>query len=228
VAFVQQGKTLMISWSGDDTRVIESGRDDAVIRQRAEEVKALGAPVLLRWRFEMNRPNVQASIWSPADFIAAWKHVRAIFTAVGATNAGWVWCPLATDFDATDGPAYYPGDDQVEWLCADVYPGPDYDSFGDVADEFMAWASTHDRPIIIGEFGAEDDDSTPGQRATWIKGAAAYAKTHPQIKALAYFEARKNENGTDRDFTLAGTAAPLAAFKAMAHDPYFDEGSGGG
>ena len=41
----------------------------------------------------------------------------------GATNVGWVWCPLATGF--TDGRAqkYYPGDDQVDWLCADVYPG---------------------------------------------------------------------------------------------------------
>ena len=227
VAFVQQGRTLMISWSGDDTRVIESGRDDAVIRQRAEEVKKLGVPILLRWRFEMNRPNVQASIWSPADFVAAWDHVRAIFTEVGATNAGWVWCPLATDFDATDAAAYYPGDAQVEWLCADVYPGPDYDSFSDVADQFMAWASKHDRPIIIGEFGAEDGDATAAQRSAWIAGVDAYAKTHPQIKALAYFEARKSENGTDRDFTLTGTTGPLAAFRTMVLDPYYHKASGG-
>jgi Glycosyl hydrolase family 26 len=220
--FIAQGKTLMISWSGDDTRVITSGRDDALIRERAEAVKALGVPILLRWRWEMNRPNLGASVWSPADYIAAWKHVRAIFTEVGATNAGWVWCPIATDFDATDAAAYYPGDDQVEWICADVYPGPDYSSFSDVADEFMAWASHHDKPIIIGEFGAQDGGS-PTQRAEWIAAAGTYAKDHPQIKAMVYFDAQINQNGGDRDFTLEGTGAPLQAFRALALDPYFDE-----
>ncbi len=220
--FIRQGKTLMISWSGDDTRVITSGRDDALIRQRAEGIKALGVPILLRWRWEMNRPNLGASVWSPADYIAAWKHVRAIFTAVGATNAGWVWCPIATDFDVTNAADYYPGDDQVEWLCADVYPGPGYASFGAVADEFMAWASQHDKPIIIGEYGAEDDGSE-SQRADWLAAAAAYAQQHPQIKAMVYFESRLNQNGNDRDFTLVGTTAPLQAFRGMALEPYFSQ-----
>jgi hypothetical protein len=224
--FVQQGKTLMISWSGDETRVLASGRDDALIRQRAEAIKALGAPILLRWRWEMNRPNQQASVWTPADYVAAWKHVRAIFTEVGATNAAWVWCPIATDFGATNAAAYYPGDDQVEWICADVYPGPDYRSFGDVAEEFMAWAATHQRPIIIGEYGAEDE--APGQRAQWIAGAGTYAQAHPQIKAMVYFEARRTENGRDRDYTLAGTTGPLQAFRSMALAPYFDQRPKGG
>jgi hypothetical protein len=218
--FIQQGRTLMISWAGDDTRVIASGRDDALIRQRALEVKALGVPILLRWRWEMNRPNLQASIWSPADYVAAWKHVRAIFTEVGATNAGWVWCPLATDFDGTNAAAYYPGDDQVEWLCADVYPGSDYNSFADVSQEFMVWAAKHPKPIIVGEYGAVEGD--PGQRAAWLSQAAAYAKAHPQIKAMVYFEAAQNQNGTDRDFTLTSDLGALNAFKRMAADPYFD------
>src|SRR5205085_362734 len=66
VQFVRSGKTLMISWAGTDTRVITSGRFDELIRDRAEAIKALGTPVLLRWRWEMNRPNLQGSIWSPA------------------------------------------------------------------------------------------------------------------------------------------------------------------
>ena len=223
--FVQQGKTLMISWSGDDTRVVTSGRDDALIRARAEGIKAMGVPIMLRWRFEMNRPNLQASVWSPSDFVAAWKHVRAIFTAVGATNAAFVWCPLATDFDATQGPAYYPGDDQVEWICTDVYPGPDYSSFADVADQFMLWASTHAKPVIIGEYGAEDKDG--GDQAQWIADAGTYAKAHPQIKAMVYFEAESANNGKSRNYTISGTGAPLQAFRSMALQPYFYKRGGG-
>jgi hypothetical protein len=55
----------------------------------------------------MNCNNLQCSIWSRADYVAAWKYIRAILPAVGATNVAWVWCPLATDFNATGGPAYY-------------------------------------------------------------------------------------------------------------------------
>jgi hypothetical protein len=226
VALVRKGRTLLLSWSGTDTRLITSGRFDTMIRQRAEEVKALGVPILLRWRWEMNRPNLQGSIWTPADFVAAWKHIRAIFTEVGATNAGWVWCPIATDFDATDGPAYYPGDDQVEWLCEDVYPGPDYDSFATVSNEFMSWAEAHRKPVIIGEFGAED--KAPGQRKTWFADAFEYVVAHPQIKALVYFDARRaDSSGRVRDFTLQPRTGPMEEFQSMALNPYFDRRLGG-
>ena len=222
--FLAQGKTLMISWAGDDTLAINSGQDDALIRARAEGVKALGVPILLRWRWEMNRPNLAASVGSPAAYVAAWKHVRAIFTAVGATNAGWVWCPLATNFDATNAAAFYPGDDQVDWLCADVYPGPAYDSFSAVAQQFVTWAGGHHRPIIIGEYGAQNLGNAT-QRAQWLTAATEYAKQQPQIKAMVYFEARVEQGTKSRDFTLVGTGTPLAAFRAMAHDPYFNQPS---
>jgi hypothetical protein len=220
--FVRQGRTLLLSWSGDDTRVIVSGRYDRQIAERAEAVKALGAPILLRWRWEMNRPNLQGSVWSGADFVAAWKHIRTIFTDVGATNAAWVWCPIASGFDQTQGPSYYPGDDQVDWLCTDVYPGPDYRSFSDVASEFMAWAAGHDKPVLIAEYGAEDGE--PGQRTGWLNATSTFVKTHPQIKGLVYFDARHQDSGRDRDFSLVPGTSPWKAFVAMARQPYFDTG----
>jgi len=220
--FLAEGKTLMISWAGDASAAVNSGRDDALIRSRAQGVKALGVPVLLRWRWEMNRPNLAASVGSPADYVAAWKHVRAIFTQVGATNAGWVWCPLATNFDATNAAAFYPGDDQVDWLCADVYPGPAYNSFSVVSGEFMTWAGDHHKPIVIGEYGAQNLGSAT-QRAQWLAGATEFAKQQPQIKAMVYFESLVEAGTKSRDYTLVGTGTPLAAFRAMVHDPYFNQ-----
>jgi hypothetical protein len=225
-AFLDQGHTLLLSWSGADTRVIVTGRYDAEIRARAEAVRDLGVPVLLRWRWEMNRNNLQGSVWSPADYVAAWKHIRAIFTSVGATNAAWVWCPLATDFNATSGPAYYPGDDQVEWLCTDVYPGPDYRSFADVSAEFLAWAASHDKPVLIGEYGAEDAE--PGQRQSWLNATTAFVRAHPQIKGLVYFDARRSDGSRERDFSLDPGTGPWRAFDGMATDPYFDTSADGG
>ena len=222
--FVQQGKILMISWSGTDTKTILSGADDGTIRQRAVDIKLLGSPVLLRWRWEMNRPNLQKSIVSPADYVAAWKHIRSIFRIVGATNVGWVWCPIATNFLATGGPAYYPGDDQVDWLCTDVYAGPTNLSFASVAAEFTAWAATHDKPVVIGEYGARSSD--PG-KPQWIEAATAFAVQHPQIKAMVYFDADRVENGVSRDFRVEAAPGPLQAFRAMVMDAYFNQRRGG-
>ena len=220
IQFVQQGKTLLISWASTDVAGIVSGSQDQRITARATALKELGAKVLLRWRWEMNRKNLAKAVGPPAQYIAAWKHIRAIFTAVGTPNVGWVWCPIATDFNATNGPAFYPGDDQVDWLCTDVYPGPAKESFANVASEFMTWAAGHHKPVIIGEFGVES--SNPNQ-AQWIADAQTYAIQNPQIKAMVYFDASRVENGVTRDFRLQGTTGPLQAFQQMALSPYFNQ-----
>ena len=59
LTFLAQGNMLLISWAGTDTRQIASGADDAWIRTRAAQVKALGKPVFLEWRWEMDRPNLR-------------------------------------------------------------------------------------------------------------------------------------------------------------------------
>ncbi|SCG54430.1 Glycosyl hydrolase family 26 [Micromonospora humi] len=219
-AFNAMGKLQMISWSGTDTRSTVSGVYDPLIRQRAENVKAFGIPVLLRYRWEMDRPNLRASVHSPEDYIAAWKHIRAIFTEVGATNAAWVWCPHADGFanPERDAAAYYPGDDQVDWLCADVYPGTEWVSFAERMDHFMAFASKHPRPVVIGEFGPTEK-GRPGQRADWLRGVRGYLKEHPQIKAAMYFSGRDTKPVYDTTFDDDPESA--AVFRELATDPYF-------
>ena len=144
VEVVNQGRRLMVSWAGTDTRVIASGRYDDFIRDRARAVRDLRVPMLIRWRWEMDRPNLRASVWSPEDYIAAWERLRRIFAEEGAANAGWVWCPLASGFPEGRAQPYYPGDDQVDWLCADVYPGLRQDSPSPRDSEaFLDWAVDH-------------------------------------------------------------------------------------
>ncbi len=168
---VDSGRMLLLSWAGTDTRVIQTGRYDDLIRQRARAIKALGKPIFLRWRWEMDRPNLQASIWTPQDFIAAWRHVRTIFAEEGTTNVSWVWCPTAAGFSDSDRAApYYPGDSDVDWLCADVYTGQHLDTFSEAAAGFLAWAKGHPRkPIMIGEWATSD--LFPGGQTAWLDQA---------------------------------------------------------
>jgi Glycosyl hydrolase family 26 len=216
LAFVRQGSLLQLSWAGADTRAIASGKYDSYIRKEALAMKAVGKRILLEWRSEMNRPGLQAQVHSPADFIAAWDHIRSIFAAEQVNNVIWVWCPSAYNF-ADGGAAYYPGDSQVDWICADVYPGPGpYRSFAAVAQPFLNWASHRPKPILIGEYGVPQTYG-PVHRAQWLMGAARTVQADPQIKALSYFD-----GNTQRPYALDAGSPALQAFRSIAQMPYFN------
>jgi hypothetical protein len=220
-AFAASGRVVMLSWGGTDTRVIASGSQDEWIRQRARAVRDLGVPVLLRWRWEMDRPNLSAEIWSPQDYVAAWKHIRAVFAEEQVTNVGWVWCPHARGFVDTsrDAAAYYPGDDEVDWLCADVYAEPDGSSFRDAVGPFLTWAAGHPKPIIIGEFGIQH-----GDRATWFQDAYRFVEAYPQIKGLVYFHG-VSKGERNYDHSLRRSPDALDAFRKGATSPHFNVSS---
>jgi hypothetical protein len=217
-----RGSTLMLSWASEDTRQVAAGAFDSTLVARARELKAFGAPVLLRFRWEMDRPNLRSTVWAPADYIGAWKHVRAVFAHEGVSNASWVWCPTAEGYNGGYAQPYYPGDDQVDWVCADVYAGNKLRRIADLADGFLRFAAEHPaKPAMVGEFGVAR--SWGDQRAPWLRDAAATFKAHPQIRAVMYFESDPLDNaGANQQFELADDPAAMAAFKALAGEPYFN------
>ncbi len=220
--FVAGGAILLYSWAGTDTRAIAAGRYDAQVLARAAAIRALGRPVLLEWRWEMDRPNLAGEVGDPAAYIAAWKHLRALFTAAGATNASWVWCPTADGFaGGGDAAKYYPGDSEVDWLCADAYPGRQHRSFAAVVAPFLRWAAGHAKPVLIGEYGAPDSWGSAA-RADWLRAATATIKAHPQIRAACYYDSDPVRDHPVENYGLEDDPAALSAFTAMARDPYFN------
>ena len=219
--FLAQGATLMISWATGDNRSILDGEHDDLIRKQARAVRRLHAPVLLRMRWEMDRPNLRATMWSGDDYIAAWKYVRAIFQRERADNVSWVWCPTAEGFAGGDAPDFYPGDDQVDWTCVDVYAGEEFRPIGQLMGPFLSWAARHPKPIIIGEFGVAKAWGSAG-RAAWLRDAERTFKANPQIKAVAYFESDPEGNGPTKQFQLSGDKPAFKAFHALVKDPYFN------
>lgn len=218
--FIKGGATLMISWAVGDTRSITMGLQDEVIRQRARTLRKLGSPVMLRFRWEMDRPNLTASIWTPQDYIEAWQHTRKIFDAEGARNVSWVWCPTAEGFMSGRAPGFYPGDDTVDWVCVDTYAGATLAPFSALIQPFLSWASTHRKPIVVGEFGIGRGWG-PQTRASWLREAFAFVRTVPQIKALAYFESDPDGRDDKRSFSLSGDPVALSAFAEAARNTYF-------
>jgi len=213
------GRIPLISWGKQRADVVLSGADDAYITARADGIKALGKPVFLRWFWEMDFSENLRYSQSPAAYVAAWRHIRAIFTARGATNVAWVWCPNASSFKTGNAQRYYPGDDLVDWICADgynFYPDSSYREFEPIFAGFYAWASQRPKPLMIAEYG--DQSARPGQRAAWLDAAhAALVEKFPRILAVVYFH-----SDSEHDWTLYDEPDALAAFRRMALDPYFN------
>ncbi|WP_127500228.1 glycosyl hydrolase [Actinoplanes solisilvae] len=219
--FLARGATLMVSWATGDNRSILDGQHDDLIRKQARAVRKIRKPVLLRMRWEMDRPNLRATMWSGQDYVAAWKYVREIFRQERTKNVSWVFCPTAEGFIRGDAPAFYPGDDQVDWTCVDVYAGERFEPIGVLMGPFLTWAAQRPKPIVIGEFGVAKAWGS-ARRAAWIKDARRTFKSNPQIKAITYFESDPEGNGPNKQFQLTGDEPAFKAFESMVKDPYFN------
>jgi hypothetical protein len=221
-AVLNSNRYLLLTWNGIDTRSIASGAADQVIRERARAIKATAKPIFLRWQPEMDRSGLRSRINSPADYIAAWKYIRTVFRQERVDNVAWVWCPTATGF-AADGTAadYYPGDDQIDWLCADAFPGTgsDYRDVSEAMKAFMEWAKAHPKPIMVAEFGVPR--SYDERRAEWLRKAARTLQ-NPQIKAVIYFDSDKAGKTAGDRYSLGGDQSATSALRELATTPYFN------
>ncbi len=217
------GRYLMISWASDDIHKITSGADDAIIADRARQIADLKSPVFLRFRWEMDRPNLKSTIHSPQQFIKAWDRVRSIFTQMKVSNVSWVWCPTAVGFASGRAQKYYPGDDEVDWVCADgyAYPGSKTgpQSFASIIAPFMAWDADHHKPAMIGEFGV--DKTYGAARGPWLAAIPQVLTDNPDLKALVYFD----DTGTTGNYEIEGDPAFTAAFAALAKAPQIAQGA---
>jgi hypothetical protein len=218
--FASTGSRLLITWGGTgDTRAIAAGRYDALIRARAAGVKSLRRPILLEFRHEMDRPDLQRTVHSAADYISAWRHIRAVFAAVRADNVGWVWCPTAQGFADGRAQAYYPGNSEVNWICADGYSASPRQPLASVLKPFLGWASHRPKPVLIGEFGVGGD---PAGWASWLAQVGQLARRAIQIKALAYFDADgRSSQGRPYKFSLTGNPSATSTFAALLAERYF-------
>ena len=226
---LEDGRILMISWNGTDTIEIQDGLHDDWIRTQASSVRDLEETVMLRWLWEMDGNRRRDWVHSGEDYVAAWNHVRSIFDEVGADNAEFVWCPNEFLFwDGGDPEPWYPGDDNVDWLCADGYnwetsvDAPEWISFDRIFEDFHEWAAPRGLPIVIGETGSNEAAGNPQGKADWLRSLPGILENDlPEVDAVVYF---------DKDFTsfdqpnwlLDTTPESLEAWNDIANDPYFN------
>lgn len=201
-------------------RKVAKGVFDPSLRRWAAEAAAWGYPFLLRFDFEMNgqwypwgtRPRNGNT---PADFVRAWRHVHHIFTAAGATNAQWVWCPNIDPYhEMTSLARLYPGPSFVDWTCLDGYNfGKSWMSFTKIYQstyrQILHIAPT--KPMIVGEVAST---GRGGSKARWIRGMFHALDTHfRRIRGLLWWD-QFGMQGTRRlDWPIETSRAASAAFR---------------
>jgi hypothetical protein len=225
---LRHGTIPMISWAVARTDLIAAGRYDSLIRARARELKSLHGPVMLRWFWEMTLRTNRRYAVSPASYVAAWRHMHAIFVAAGATNVRWIWCPSIKAFVQGVAQAYYPGQSYVDWVGADGYNWASnvlpWRSFAQIFEPFYRWGLPTGKPMLIGEYGTVE--GAPGAKAAWFRQADREIKTQfPALRAVVYFNSFNSNHpkfGNYFNWRVTSSKSALAAFKAFANDHYFE------
>jgi len=223
---LRSGSIPMIGWAGASSAMILAGAFDSQVRAQAIQLKSLHGPVMLRYFPEMNGGFYAKKVGTPAEFIAAWRHLWDIFASVGATNVHWVWNPSGVGFATGAAQRLYPGDSYVNWIGADGYnwapalPGARWRSFSDIFSAFYQWAEHEPKPLLIGEFGATE--GRPQAKAAWFRQTGQELQAQfPRIRAIVYFNSIHENFGYSFDWTVTSSPSALGAFRDLALNPYF-------
>ncbi|MEU5158894.1 glycosyl hydrolase [Streptomyces sp. NPDC020875] len=232
---VGQERMLLLSWEskwwgGTDaqqprwTQISSGALDESVIDVQARRVKAYGKPLFLSFDLEMDTRIPAAG--TPAEFVAAWRHIHDRFAELGVTNVVWTWTITGYPGNNELFPRLYPGDEYVDWIAYNRYNyyrchDTDWVSFGETQYEVHRWIRQHisaDKPLMLSEFGSADDPERPGRQAEWYEEVPSVVKELDGVRAALQWNWR--DPGPHCDLSLARDSSWQSLADAVA-DPYF-------
>ncbi len=202
---------------------ISKGRWDGYLRKYARAAKAFGHTVWLRPLHEMNGDwypwggTVNGN--APGRFVGAWRHLKGVFDAEGASNVKFVWCPNVESVPNTPGnaiPRYWPGDGYVDLIALDGYNwGPGayswsrWQSFSEIFGPAYDIVTTlSNRPVFVAETACTS--TTGNEKAAWIANMFQVIPARfPKLTGVLWF------NGlSSHGWLLDSSPGSLQAFAA--------------
>ncbi|WP_079054150.1 glycoside hydrolase family 26 protein [Streptomyces graminilatus] len=213
-----EGALTLMSWEPFDTSLadIAAGKSDAYIEEYATAVRRLNLPVVVDFADEFNG---HWDAWgtrhtTPAQYVAAWRHIHQRFLAAGASNVIWAWAPnIVNPVPDVKLKPYYPGDAYVDWVGLVGYftAGQDnaFDSvFGPTRDQIRTFSK---KPMLLLETAA-----VPGERRLAdVSNLFAGVKADNMI-GFIWFNYKKRA-----DWRLEASPLALQEFKRLAADDRF-------
>src|SRR4051812_12627617 len=200
-------------------QAIAAGQFDAYLSAQGKALAAVGAPVAVRFAHEMNGSwypwgqGVNGN--TPADYVAAYRHVHDVITAAGASNVAWVWSPI-TVISRPNVPLapLYPGDGYVDWLGLSVYfssPAATY------AADIPSTLRELDRVAPAKPLYVTETSVLPGpNRPAMIHDLITGLLTIPNLVGLTWFN-----HDTNHDYRIDNDPPAATQLAALLASPYF-------
>lgn len=218
-------------------RDIASARQGSALQadmlRQARDLKRFHAVVYVVFNHE---PEAKASdgMGSPADFVAAWRHLVATYRAAGVRNARYVWTMTGPAFGESAGGGrtradlYYPGDAYVDDIAGDTYnwgacraPSGVWQGPGQLLEPERRFGLRHPgKGLMLLEWGTVEDPYRPGHKAQWIRefGRLLASPAYRQFRAALHWDDRYSGvmAGTSCDFSDRTSPAAFAAWRELS------------
>jgi Glycosyl hydrolase family 26 len=220
-----KGRKLYMAWNArkrngtvTSWRSIANGSWDALIRKRAQAIKAWGHPMYLTFHHE---PENDGKFGSKADFIAAFRHIVTVFHNVGVRNVAFVWTLMGNSFINGTAGSWYPGNAYVDFVGSDTYnwypgrKGTKWRSFAQGVGPTVAFAKAHSKPVMVAEYGCQEDPNHAGRKGDWFRNELTALKQWPIIKAVVYFD-----SPTIYPWVTDSTKSSMSGYRALASSVY--------
>ena len=205
---------VQINPQGISLAAIASTQYDTYLGTYAAAVRSYRLPVIIGFGHEMNG---SWESWgyghtSPADFVAAWRHIVTLFRTFGADNVTWLWTVNVIEKQAgIPSPVpWWPGSAYVTWVGIDGYYATSSMTFaGLFGPTIVAVHTLTTDPVIVAETGATSGASQPGRITDLFAGVRTFG-----LLGFAWFDAVGKQ-----DWRLTGpaTAAALRQGAAAYH-----------
>lgn len=200
--------------------IADGAWDKSVILPEARRLKTFPHKVFIDFNHEFdNKP--QAGEGSPAQYVAAYRHIYRVMHRARVHNVIWAWVSTGYLGHAAEIKASYPGAAYVNWVGYDPYNFAQCHSEGwktpyQTFQPFYHWIRTQrgmkHKPIMLGEYA-----SAPGPSIkSWYAGVAPALKRMPRIKAVMQW----SSTSAGCDFRLADSGSALAGFRASSNSAY--------
>ena len=190
IKVVQHGLLPLIQLNprGVKLQRIASGAWDPQLQTYAAAVKAFGCKVILSFGHEMNGWWYSWGLprTTPAEFIAAWRHIHEVFARAGVKNVIWSWDPshqhgnFAPGKTASAASNWYPGNAYVDWIGLDGYLGYGPNGNAQTFKQIFGFQLQNVRkiapgkPVYIAETGVVKGPALGSQMADLFTGVKAY------------------------------------------------------
>lgn len=221
---------------------VTNGEWDGYWAAVATNLKALPTPVVFRlWQEPNGAHNPYYAQWQGGvgaggeqAFINAWRHVRGVFAANGATidqggNCIFVFCAQRR---STVGlwETCYPGDDVVDFVATDLYRDTIANATMNTRNDWntLNFAVAHKKPYMISEGGFVQaqivkNGTTAFDKDGSVTGHSLILDTYNQImqnpQVVAYCV--WNNKGPNGASFVDTSALSLAQYTQWANDPFF-------